>query len=120
MARASSDDASGYVHPRAAASVGKRGSSATLSGEFGVLLERAGLRSAKPPGVRAKGTRRHHFDPLSFHSLRHTFVSLLKDVGTAQATVMEISGHSSAAMSEIYTHTDRSSMERAVASLPQL
>jgi integrase len=118
MARASTDDPNAFVHGRAATSMSTRNGSATLSGRFGVLLEEAGLRPAKGP--RTKGTRRRHFDPLSFHSLRHTFVSLLKDAGAAQATVMEMSGHSSAEMSQLYTHVDRPSMERAAASLPTL
>jgi integrase len=36
---------------------------------------------------------------LSFHSLRHTAVSLLKEAGIPDAVVMELVGHESAAMS---------------------
>jgi integrase len=117
MDLASNDGAGGYVHPRAAEIMTRRGNPSALSAAFAGLLESAGLRTKHP---RTKGTRRHNFDPLSFHSLRHTFVSLLKDGGAAVATVMEMSGHSSAAMSELYTHTDRSSMERAIQMLPTL
>jgi hypothetical protein len=43
---------------------------------------------------------------LSFHSLRHTAVSLLKDAGIPEAAVMELGGHDSKQMSAHYTHVD--------------
>jgi integrase len=118
MTLAGSDNASEYLHPRASASIAKRGSSATLSAQFGELVLQAGLRPAKRP--RDKGTRRHCFAELSYHSLRHGFVSFLKDAGAAQSVAMELAGHSSIATSQLYTHADRSSMERALSSLPTL
>jgi integrase len=41
---------------------------------------------------------------LSFHSLRHTAVSLLKDAGVPDAVVMALVGHESTAISQRYTH----------------
>jgi integrase len=124
MTLAASDDASGYLHPEAARSVAHRGNSAALSDQFGSLLAEAGLRPPKSTqtGGRTKTgeTRRRTFEALSYHSLRHTFISFLKASGAAQATAMELAGHSSVAMSELYTHSDRASMERAMTSLPAL
>jgi site-specific recombinase XerD len=57
---------------------------------------------------------------LSFHSLRHTAVSLLKDAGIPQAVVQELIGHDSKAMSALYTHVGREALEKAVAKLPKL
>jgi integrase len=120
MALASSDDLSGHLHPEAARSVARQGNSSKLSAQFGSLLAQAGLRPPRLNARKSGGTRRHHFAALSYHSLRHSFISFLKTAGAAQATVMEMSGHSSAAMSELYTHTDRLAMERAMVSLPLL
>jgi hypothetical protein len=41
---------------------------------------------------------------VSFHSIRHTSVSLLKDAEVPDAVVMAIAGHSSSAMNHRYTH----------------
>ena len=57
---------------------------------------------------------------LSFHSLRHTSVSLLKDAGVPDAVVMALVGHDSAAMSQHYTHVGRDALARAAQSLPQI
>jgi site-specific recombinase XerD len=52
--------------------------------------------------------------------LRHSFVSFLKDGGAAQSVAMELAGHSSTEMSQLYTHADRGAMTRALESLPRL
>ncbi len=46
----------------------------------------------------------------SFHSLRHTAVSLLKDGGVPDAVVQALVGHESAAMSHRYTHVGREAL----------
>jgi integrase len=115
----SSDDPRAFLHPRAAASMERRNSAAGISQQFGELLELAGLRPVKDRRARGVGTRRS-FAPLSFHSLRHTAVSLLKDAGIPQAAVMELVGHSTVEMSALYTHVGRESLERAAAALPAL
>jgi integrase len=56
----------------------------------------------------------------SFHSLRHTAVSLLKDAGIPDAVVMALVGHESAAMSQRYTHVGKEALSRATRSLPEL
>jgi integrase len=112
-----SDDPLGFLHPRAAEIFSRANTSATLSHLFGDLLEQAGLRavqSTKPAGSR------HRSNALSFHSLRHTMVSLLKDAGVAQAVVQELAGHASTAISARYTHVGKEALERAIASLPRL
>jgi integrase len=41
---------------------------------------------------------------ISFHSLRHTFVSLLRLAGVEDFQVQALAGHKSAAMMEKYSH----------------
>jgi integrase len=57
-------------------------------------------------------------NPVSFHCLRHTFVSLLKISGATQATAKELAGHSSDAMSDLYTHVPEAELNRAIKQLP--
>ena len=56
----------------------------------------------------------------SFHSLRHTAVSLLKDAGIPDAVVMALVGHESAAMSHRYTHVGKDALAKAAKSLPEI
>jgi site-specific recombinase XerD len=57
---------------------------------------------------------------LSFHSLRHTAVSLLKDAGIPDAVVMALVGHESIAITQRYTHVGLEALQRAAESLPKI
>ena len=110
------------VHPEACAIVTKQhGRVGTLSNAFADLLAQAGLRSVRSfeSTGRGRSNARTGMD-LSFHSLRHTSVSLLKDAGIPDAVVMAMVGHSSAAMSHRYTHVGKEALQRATGSLPEI
>lgn len=127
------------LHPRAFSSVQRTGRVNQLSNAFADILRAAGLRkleeepeakgagSKKKPGkgepkaVAGHGRRRRRqLNDLSFHSLRHTATSLLKAAGLPAATVQGYVGHSSAAISSLYTHVDEISLRQAAESLPAL
>ena len=55
---------------------------------------------------------------LSFHCLRHTFVSALKIAGGSQAVAKELAGHNSDLISDHYTHTGDEALRSAIAKLP--
>lgn len=57
---------------------------------------------------------------VSFHSLRHSAVPLLKAAGVPDATVMALVGHETLAMSSHRTHVGKESLESDVAKLPSL
>lgn len=57
---------------------------------------------------------------VSFHSLRHTFVSLLKLSGGSQAVAKELAGHSSDAVSDLYTHVPEEALAKAIKQLPEV
>ena len=86
------DKSGAYLHPKAAATVRSQRRSGTLSNQFADLLAQAGLREKAPHHVsKGKGGRaRRAANGLSFHSMRHTAVSLLKDAGIPEAVVMEL------------------------------
>ena len=58
--------------------------------------------------------------PVSFHSFRHAFVSLLKVSGGNQAIAKELAGHSSDVVSDLYTHMPADALQQAVARLPEV
>jgi integrase len=117
----SSDDPQEFLHPRAAEIFSRTNRSASLSRLFGDLLEQAGLRSVKVRSTRtATSSDRHRSNALSFHSLRHTAVSLLKDAGIPQAVVQAVAGHTTEKMSALYTHVGREALERAAVAFPTL
>jgi integrase/recombinase XerD len=110
----SADNEQAFLHPRAAFSVARSNFTASLSVQFGRILESAGLRPLET------GTAKRRKSPLSFHSLRHTLISVMKTAGVSQSVVAAFVGHGSEQMTNLYTHVDRESMERAVSSLPRL
>lgn len=64
-------------------------------------------------GVRVTGE-------LSFHCLRHTAVTMMKEAGAPEAAVMELVGHDSEQMSAQYTHVGQDALKKAAAMLPVL
>ena len=110
-----SDDPGSFIHPRCA---GKP--QPALSSEFSRILVSAGLRkTAEPSTAKAVGLRRSQHE-LSFHSLRHSAVSMLHEAGIPMAVVLEFVGHSSASMSSKYTHTGLENLRKAASALPKI
>jgi integrase len=87
-----------------------------------VLLP-AGLVPKRPhTAIKRDGepTGRRKATSVSFHCLRHTFVSLLKVTGATQATAKELAGHATDAMSDLYTHVPERELNRAIKQLPPI
>jgi integrase len=103
-----SDDPAAPLHPRAFRIVSAKGKSGHLSNQFASLLAEAGLREKKTHRKNADGKngrgRGSSAGGLSFHCLRHTAVTLMKEAGIPAAVVMELVGHDSEAMNRHYTH----------------
>ncbi len=110
------DDPKAPLHPKAAALIQAQGRAAPLSKAFATILEAAGLRTEKDG--QKTGARTAY--ELSFHSLRHTATSILKEAGIPQSVVMDFIGHDSADVSAGYTHTGREALEKAAAAFPAL
>jgi integrase len=109
------------IHPRAFEAVQRQGRANSVSNWFVDLLAQAGLRARQNHQGRGIGrAARRAASQLSFHSLRHTAVSLLKDAGIPQAAVQELIGHDSEQMSALYTHVGREALEKAAAALPEI
>ena len=110
------------VHPGAFETITvQHGRVGTLSNQFSELLVDAGLREPrnhKGRGIGRDGKRTG--SDLSFHSLRHMAVSLLKDAGVPDSVVQALVGHESAAMSHRYTHVGKEALARAAKTLPEI
>ena len=120
----SADDGNAPVHPVAARTLDKGkgdGKVNQLSRQFGELLARAGLREARSHAKRTDRTsERREANALSFHSLRHTATSMLKNAGVSASIVQDIIGHDSAEVSRAYTHIEADAKRSALEKLPEL
>jgi integrase len=115
------DKAGAPVHPAAFGVLERTGRSGGLSTQFGDLLASCGLRERISRKSTGKGldTEREG-KGLSFHCLRHTAVSWLKDKGIPASVVQEMVGHSSQAMNKLYTHSGTDALTLAAEAMPSL
>jgi integrase len=112
-----SDNPNAYIFPRAASA--KR--TGTLSNQFREILVAAGL--VEPRGHESTGKGRNQAretSEISFHSLRHSAVTMLKASGLSDVFAREIVGHESAAISRQYTHLTTDDLRTAMQRLPDV
>ena len=82
-------------------------------------LERIFARAAIETSVLLEG-RSRRTPSATFHSLRHTFVSIAVNAGVPLATVQSIVGHSSTAMTRHYYHPSEVALRQAVDAIPSI
>jgi integrase len=112
-----SDNPNAFIFPHAASA--KR--TASLSNQFREILSDAGL--VEPRGHKATGkgrSRAREASEISFHSLRHSAVTMLKAAGVSDFMAREIVGHESAAVSRQYTHLTTDDKRAAMQRLPDV
>ncbi len=104
----SSNEPSAPIHPKAFDLVERQRKTGNLSNQFAELLAAAGLRQKKnhKSTGKGRGTRRN-VEPLSFHSLRRTATTLLREAGVPSAVAQALIGHDSEAMHELYVSVGR-------------
>lgn len=99
----------------------KASGTGTLSRQFSEILATAGLVKAKTHEGAGKGRNaRRESGGLSFHCLRHTATSLLKNAGVSDVVAREIIGHDSEAISRIYTHIEPATLRKAMKAMPDV
>jgi integrase len=114
-----SDNPNAFIFPRAASA--KR--TASLSNQFRDILVAAGLVEPRPRGHKSTGKGRdqaREASEISFHSLRHSAVTMLKAAGVSDFMAREIVGHESAAVSRQYTHLTTDDKRAAMQRLPDV
>ena len=93
----------------------------TLSNQFYQVLVAAGLAKKRTHESQEKGRGvKRELNALSFHSLRHTATSLLKNAGVSDVVARDIIGHESEAVSRNYTHIDMETKRKAVDAMPDV
>jgi integrase len=111
------DNPNAFIYPTAASA--KR--TGTLSNQFRNILVDAGL--VEPREYKATKQDRSHAreaSEISFHSLRHSAVTMLKAAGVSDFMAREIVGHESAAVSRQYTHLTTDDKRAAMHRLPDV
>lgn len=78
-------------------------------------FEACGIQTNEKPTT---SHRRRAIVRVGFHSLRHSFVSLMAAGGAPQHVIQQLVGHGSPAMTEHYTHLDDTQKTAAMAALP--
>jgi integrase len=111
------DNPDAFLFPRSAAHkrVGR------LSNQFRDILVEAGLVEPRNYKVTTKGRScAREASEISFHSLRHSAVTLLKASGLSDVFAREIVGHESAAVSRTYTHLSTEDLRGAMQRVPDV
>jgi integrase len=112
-----SDNPDAFIFPNSASA--RRTSD--LSHQFRKILVEAGLiqpRTYETTGKGHSGAR--EASEISFHSLRHSAVTMLKASGLSDFIAREIVGHESAAVSRHYTHLSTDDLRKAMQRLPDV
>jgi integrase len=87
------------------------------------ILIPAGLILARPQNHSSAGLGRKNkrqVNEVTFHSLRHSFVTMLKATGASNAIAQMIVGHDSAAVNAHYTHLSAENTIDAISKLPDV
>jgi integrase len=112
-----SDNPNAYIFARAASA--KR--TASLSNQFREILADAGLVEPRSHKASKQGrSQAREASEISFHSLRHSAVTMLKASGLSDVFAREIVGHESAAVSRQYTHLSTYDLRSAMRRLPDV
>lgn len=88
-----------------------------LSEPFGKLVRDAGI--VVKLGRAKTGKGRQHVSK-SYHSLRHTFISRLANLGISRDVRKAIAGHSTDAAHDRYTHLEIEAQRQALAKIPSV
>lgn len=118
----SGDQPDAYLFPECAEVVVSKGRTSMLSAQFYEIMVAAGLakvRKNKQASKQGRDVKREN-NALSFHSLRHSATSILKNAGVSPAVVQEFIGHDSKAVSQNYTHIEIEAMRRATDLMPDV
>jgi integrase len=90
-----------------------------LSKYFGKIMQRAGIEQ-RIIRERKSDSGGRSVNALTFHSLRHTFNSILANAGIPEETRMALTGHKTREQNQVYTHRQLQTYLDAVAMVPRV
>jgi len=115
------DNANRPLFPTAYAAMERNQHGGLLSNRFHKILVVAGLAEPRSHKSTGKGRdAKRTVGGLSFHCLRHTATSLLKNAGVSDAVVRDIVGHESLAVNLVYTHIEDKVKRAAIDKMPDV
>ncbi|MGD1088384.1 MAG: tyrosine-type recombinase/integrase [Verrucomicrobiota bacterium] len=115
------DNPTAPLFPKAYESKTRNPHGGPLSNQFYEILVAAGMAQTRTHKSKGKGRdAKRQLNEISFHSLRHTATSLLKNAGVSDVVARDIIGHESAAVSQNYTHIETETKRAAVNKLPDI
>jgi integrase len=95
--------------------------SGALSAEFRKVLVAAKLCGDYERKDQGTGRScRRKTSPLSFHSLRHNFITMLQERGASQMVARQLVGHNSDAVNQLYTHVSPEALRKSLKRLPEV
>lgn len=103
----------GCLLPETAATY--RHDASVLSKKIRATFEAAGIKTAREVDGYARNVAE-----VGFHSLRHSFVSIMGNAGVSLAVVQSIVGHGNPEMTKHYFHVQQSALAAAVGKIPAL
>ena len=110
------EERSGYVLPTIGPlAASGHGGMMKIHYRIGRIFKNAGIVSS----IKIEG-RKHKTPDASFHSFRHTFVSLSANAGVPLHIVQSIVGHESTSMTRHYYHENVEALQRAVEAIPSI
>ena len=115
LSLSSSDDENAFLFPDLADQAQRNVS--PLSKEFRKLMEEAHIEQRV---IRDRNKAGRTVYALSFHSLRHSFSSVLANAGVSEERRMALTGHKSREVHQGYSHHALEQLQKAVALLPSL
>ncbi len=117
----SSEDPQVPLFPEACAARQRSQHGGTLSNQFYEIMVDAALTTKRSHRKSGEGrSSKRAASELSFHSLRHTATSLLKNAGVSDVVARDIIGHESVAISRNYTHIDTETKRKAIDQMPNI
>jgi integrase len=100
------NDSNGFVLPNTAGRYNHN--PCGIQKDYEYILQKAGIQtSLERPGMKSVPFK-------TFHSLRHTFISRLAEKGVSPLVIQSMSGHTTMAMTERYTHIGMDAKRRAL------
>jgi integrase len=115
------DNPNAPLFPKACESKNRNPHGGPLSNQFYEILVSVGMAKERTHKSEGKGRdAKRQLNEISFHSLRHTATSLLKNAGVSDVVARDIIGHDSAAVSQNYTHIETETKRVALSKLPDI
>lgn len=111
---------SGAVWPEQSARYKKRGASPFSRQFYKILSDCKLVEKRKKDETKNGQAARRTLNEVTFHSLRHSFITALNSAGGSNLIAKELAGHSSDIVNAAYTHLDFDLIKKAVAALPEV